>query len=90
VSERFEISGWRAHMTYRGRSLKMRMHHNIHAGDHGYVRNRPLFRIFRAPAAAHAEPTFLQFIIGLTRHRYRRIPSKLSDRFHHRHRWTGN
>jgi hypothetical protein len=52
--------------------------------------NHPLFSTFRDSTAAHAEPTFLQFIIGLTRHRYRRIPCNLSDRFHHRRRWTGN
>jgi hypothetical protein len=45
------------------------------------------FSIFRDSTAAHAEPTFLQLIIGLTRHRYRRIPFNLSDRFHRQRRW---
>jgi hypothetical protein len=52
--------------------------------------NYPLFSTFRDSTAAHAEPTFLQFIIGLTRHQYRRIPSNYSDRFHHQRRWTTN
>jgi hypothetical protein len=70
----------------------------MRAGNHGNVRekndpggNQPLFSIFEPhDITAHAEPTFLQFIIGLTRHRYRRDLSNLSDLFHHQRRWTGN
>jgi hypothetical protein len=40
VIEHFEISGRGAHMTYRGHLLKMRLHHNIRAGNHGNVRDR--------------------------------------------------
>jgi hypothetical protein len=35
-----EISGRGAHMTHRSRSLKLRSHHNIRAGNHGNVRKR--------------------------------------------------
>jgi hypothetical protein len=80
-------------MTHRGHSLNPVRHHNMRVGNHGNVKKRKArAEISRYSVlsphgfTAHAEPTFLQFIIGLTRHRYRRNPSNLSDLFHHQRR----